>query len=214
MVYGHGLLPGAIVSADPTSVDIAYPQQQTSSAATEYLTLDFLIGAALLRARTAHPVQVIAVHGGGVGPPPTVDVQPLVSQINGIGQGQSHGPVYGRPCFRYQGGKSALILDPQVNDIGLLICCDRDITNVMASLSASLPASLRKFSFSDGIYVGCIRSAGAPSQYIQFGAGITMETPGVDVSDNMSVGNGATGTFTSGDGQTVDVIDGVVVGIF
>lgn len=41
---------------------------------------------------------------------------------------------------------------------------------------------------------------------------------GIDASvvttDNVSVGNGASGTFTTGTGQTVDVIDGIIVNIY
>lgn len=199
------------MSADPTSTAIAYPLQQSNSAATESQTLDFLIKAALLHARTAHPVQVVAVHGGGVGSPPTVDVQPLVSQINGIGQGQQHGTVYGRPCFRLQGGGSAVILDPVKNDIGLLVCCDRDISNVVASLAVSLPASLRKFNFADGIYIGGILNAGAPSQYVQLAAGVNVQSPALAASGNLSAGSGGEDvTFTTTTGQTITVQGGVV----
>lgn len=36
----------------------------------------------------------------------------------------------------------------------------------------------------------------------------------VETSDNVAVGNGASGTFTTGTGQTVDVLDGIVVNIY
>jgi len=193
------------------SATVAYPLQRPDSSATETQTLDFLIKCALLHVRTVHPVKVLAVHGGGVGAIGTVDVQPLVAQLDGIGQSQEHGPVYGRPYLRYQGGNSAIILDPAVGDIGQLQCCDRDISNVVATLSASLPASLRRFNFADGIYTGCIVSAGAPSQYLQFGSSITAETPQVNVSDNLSVANGVSASFATAMGQSVDMIDGVVV---
>jgi hypothetical protein len=196
------------------SANLAYPLQQPSSAGTEYQAFKFFVNAILAHVRTVHPVEVVAVHGGGVGPIGTVDVQPLVSQINGIGQGQPHKVVYGRPYIRWQGGTSAIILDPAVGDVGLLLCCDRDISNVVATLAAALPASLRRFNFADGIYLGCFLSSAAPTQYIQFGSSIAMETPEVDASDNLSVGNGASGTFTTGTGQTVDVIDGIIANIY
>lgn len=41
---------------------------------------------------------------------------------------------------------------------------------------------------------------------------------GIDASvvttDNLSVGNGASGSFTTANGQTVDVIDGIIVNIY
>src|SRR6185312_14149263 len=116
------LLAAALMSAN-----LVYPLQQPASTATDYQALKFFVNAILSHVRTAHPVQVIAVTGGGLGPIGTVDVQPLVSQVNGAGQG----------------------------DIGLLVCCDRDISNVVATLQVSLPASLRRFNFADGIYLGC-----------------------------------------------------------
>ena len=36
----------------------------------------------------------------------------------------------------------------------------------------------------------------------------------VVTTDNVSVGNGASGTFTTGTGQTVDVINGIIVNIY
>lgn len=144
----------------------AYPLQQLEDTATDYQSLSFLVNGILSRVRTAHPVKVLAVHGGGVGPIGTVDVQPLVSQVNGLGQGEAHGPVYARPYLRYQGGTSAVILDPVVGDTGLLVCCDRDISAVIATLSQALPGSLRRFNFADGIYVGCFLSNTTPSDYV------------------------------------------------
>lgn len=163
------------------SANLATPLQQPQSTATDYQALKFFMNAILSHVRTAHPVEVVAVHGGGLGPIGTVDVQPLVSQVNGAGHGQAHGVIYGRPYIRWQGGSSAVILDPNAEDVGLLVCCDRDISNVVATLAAALPASLRRFNFADGIYLGCALSGAAPTQYVQFvteGGGINIKSPG------------------------------------
>lgn len=159
----------------------ATPLQQPESTATDYQALEFFVNAILSHVRTAQAVKVIAVHGGGLGPIGTVDAQPLVSQVDGIGQGQSHGVIYGRPYIRWQGGTSAVILDPAANDIGLLVCCDRDTSNVVATLAAALPASLRRFNFADGIYVGCSLSSTVPTDYVWIkpeSAGIAIVTAG------------------------------------
>lgn len=183
----------------------ANPLQQPEDTATDYQALEFFVNAILSHVRTAHPVQVIAVTGGGLGPIGTVDVQPLVSQVNGAGQGQPHGVVYGRPYIRWQGGTSAVILDPAVNDIGLLVCCDRDISNVVATLAAALPASLRRFNFADGIYMGCSVSSTTPTQYVQFlpeNGGINVKSPGEIKLTGSSINlNGAT---ISGAGEVTD----------
>jgi hypothetical protein len=182
------------------SANIAYPLQQPEDTSTDYQALEFFVNAILSHVRTAHPVQVIALTGGGLGPIGTVNVKPLVSQINGIGQGQPHGIVYGRPYIRWQGGSSAVIMDPSINDVGLLVCCDRDISNVVATLTAALPASLRRFNFADGIYIGCGVSNTTPTQYVQFlpeNGGINVKSPGTinlngaQVSPSGEITNGA-----------------------
>ena len=89
--------------------------------------ISFVIKQFLAHSRTNVPVKVIAVHGGGVGPPPTVDVQPLIQQMNGIGKTLSHGTIYGIPVRRNQGAKNAVINDPQIGDVGIMRVCDRDI---------------------------------------------------------------------------------------
>jgi len=163
------------------SAELAIPLQQPSSTATDYQALEFLVDAVLSHARTAHPVEVIAVNGGGLSAIGTVDVQPLVNQTNGAGQGQQHGIVYARPYIRWQGGTSAIILDPVAGDKGLLVCCDRDTSNVVATLGAALPASLRRFNFADGVYVGCHLSKTTPTDYVWVkpdGAGISIVSQG------------------------------------
>ncbi len=225
------------------SGDLAYPLQQPSDGTTDYRTLTFFWNAMMSRVRTAHPVVVKAVHGGGVGPIGTVDVQPLVNQVNGIGQGTAHGTVYGRPYLRWQGGTSAFILDPVPNDIGLLVCCDRDISAVIKTLAQALPGSLRRFNFADGVYVSACASETTPTDYVWIKpnrAGIDIVTQGtvteranqvnitgawnangatVDTSGNLAAptvkpANGATGTFTAESGAiTVTVTNGIITNI-
>jgi hypothetical protein len=45
-------------------------------------------------------------------------------------------------------------------------------------------------------------------------SGITLKAPTVSVSDNLVVGNGATGSFTTPTGQTVTVQDGIITNIY
>lgn len=139
-------------------------------------------------------VRVIAVNGlGGVNPPGTVAVQPLVNQIDGLGNQMPHGTIYGMPWFRLQGGASAIILDPKVGDIGAALICDRDISNVKTNKAASGPGSWRKNSWSDGLYFGAFLGA-TPTEYIQFtGTGINIVSPG-----DISISTMGTITTTSG----------------
>ncbi len=70
-----------------------------------------------------------------------------------------HGIVYGVPYFRMQGGPWAIVLDPAANDFGFIIAAARDITAVEANPGIQTPGSLRKYSYSDGIYVGGVFNA-------------------------------------------------------
>ncbi len=140
--------------------------------------LQFMIRAAMSGMRTAIPVQVIAVsNSGGVSSIGTVDVQPLVSAVDGSGQVWPHGVIHNVPYMRAQGGANAIIIDPQVGDIGIATVCDRDIGGVKASQGVSAPGSTRKHDMSDMVYLMSIIGA-APTQFIEFNAGgITITSP-------------------------------------
>lgn len=142
--------------------------QQTPYDTTDPLAeITFIVRQMISQLSTMKLVQVKAVHGGGLAPAGTVDVLPLVQQIDGNGNAQPHGIVPGLPWSRMQGGSNAIICDPVVGDIGYVIAADRDISSVKANLKQSTPGSLRRFDIADGIYVGgCLNPK--PTQYIQF----------------------------------------------
>lgn len=158
----------------------------------------FLVAQLIARVNTATLVKIISVtNAGGVSPVGSVDVQPLVNQIDGAGNAVPHGVVHNLPYFRLQGGANAVILDPQVGDIGLAAFCSRDISSVKANKAQANPGSRRRFSMSDGVYVGGMLN-GTPTQFIAFsGSGIaitsttkvTVTAPEVDViSSNVRLG--------------------------
>lgn len=137
-------------------------------------------------------VKILAVYGGGVGSPPTVDVQPLVNQVDGLGNATPHAPIYGIPVQRVQAGPIAIIWDPIVGDTGVAAFADHDISSVVANAGAqSNPGSARRFSASDGIYLFSILGE-TPTTYIQSdGAGninITATGNVTVISDNVSLG--------------------------
>jgi len=138
----------------------------------------FAFRAAMAYVRTTVPVQVIAVHGGGLAPVGRVDVQPLIQQTDSAGNVMALPVLYGLPYLRWQGGASAVILDPAVNDIGLVCFADRDLSAVIASGKQSAPGSNRRFSLADGFYMGATLNA-EPTQYLQFDpdSGITLNSP-------------------------------------
>lgn len=146
------------------------------------------------------PVKVLAVaNNGGVSPIGTVNVQPLVSGVDGMGNAWPHGTIYNVPYMRIQGGANAVIIDPQVGDIGVATVCDRDISTVKGSSAASAPGSNRRHDMSDIVYLMTIIGP-APTQYVQFNASgiaitsptkITLAAPTVEVDAPTIILNGA-----------------------
>ncbi|WP_443699239.1 hypothetical protein [Pseudomonas sp.] len=190
---------------------------------SSFNTQAYVINQFLLRARTATLVQVESVtNDGGVSEVGYVDVKVLVQRTDSLGNLTDSRTVYNVPYFRLQGGTNAIILDPQVGDIGLACIADRDISSVKASKAEAPPGSGRHHNMADAIYIGGILN-GAPTQYVQFTGGginvvspsnITLKAPLISAVGNVSISTGATGTFTTPMGDTVTVQDGIVTNIF
>lgn len=144
----------------------------------EYAKVSFAINQAIAKIQTAIPVKVIACsNSGGVSPVGTVDVQPMVDQVLRDGTSIPHTTIFELPYGRVQGGNNAIIIDPEVGDIGLACFCSRDISSVIASKKSGAPQTRRKYDFADGVFVMGILN-GAPTQYIQFtGNGIAVYSP-------------------------------------
>jgi hypothetical protein len=150
------------------------------NAVTQYAAQELLFRRLMAGNATAKLVKVVSCTNSGadaaVG---TVDVQPLVNQIDGFGNATPHGQLYALPYFRLQGGASAIILDPVAGDLGLAIFCDRDSSSVVRTKAQANPGSRRMFDMADGLYLGGFLN-GAPTQYIQFlanGGGINVVSP-------------------------------------
>lgn len=145
--------------------------QTEQSGATPFNAMNFLVTQILNGRNHATLVQVKAVtNAGGVAPVGFVDVLPLVNQLDGDRNAVPHGIVNSLPYFRMQGGTNAIILDPQVGDIGLAVFADRDLSSVKASKAQANPGSMRRADFADGLYVGGFLN-GVPVQYVQFTPG-------------------------------------------
>lgn len=149
-----------------------------------YNNLRFVIQQTIASIQTASVVKVMAcTNDGGVSPVGTVDVQILVNQVNGNGISTPHVTMYGLPYLRIQGGANAIILDPQVGDIGIAVFASRDITNVKSTKAQANPGSYRMHDFADGMYLGGILN-GIPTQFVQFSsAGISIVSPTVSAAN-------------------------------
>lgn len=139
----------------------------------------FLIQQWLNRSAFATLVQIKAIDYpiDTLAPVGTVDVFPLVNQVDGNNNAEPHGTIFGVPYFRYQGGKNAILIEPQVGDIGIAIFADHDISSVIENKGQANPGSARRNSMADALYIGGFLN-GTPEQYIQFSSfGIIMWSP-------------------------------------
>lgn len=151
------------------------PESQTGDVNAQ----QFFLQSILSRVQTVTLVEIVScTNSGGLSPVGFVDVRPLVHQMDGAGNAMPHTTVFHIPYFRLQGGANAVIIDPNVGDIGICVFASRDISKVKNTKKAALPGSHRTFSYSDGLYLGGVLN-GTPSQFIRFSAsGIETVTPG------------------------------------
>lgn len=168
------------------AVDTTQYYGQTNPATTQgdWNAMRFAINQQMLKLNTSMPVRVIKVTGTGVAPVGFVDVQILVSQVTGNNQTVDHGIITNVPYMRVQGGSNAVIIDPQVGDIGMACFCSRDISAVKNARASAPPGSKRSYDFSDAMYVGGFLNS-APTQYIHFTEGgiLVHSTNAVKIGD-------------------------------
>jgi hypothetical protein len=147
----------------------AYPHIDATSTTSQYNALQHVIQTARDAMMTCTIVKVKALTkgGGAVDVIGRVDVQPLVQMVDGIAKTYSHETVHNLPYVRLMGGKYAVILDPQVGDIGIVTSADRDISGVKQKQDMAPPGSNRRNNISDGIYIGCALG-GKPTSYVRF----------------------------------------------
>lgn len=173
----------------------------------EWNRLDFAIRSVINRMATATLVRVEAGNGR------TVDVRPIVAQLDGAGNAIDHGTIHNVPVFQMRAGVSAVILEPVAGDIGLAVFCHSDISSAKKNSAPSTPGSLRRFDWADALYLGGFLGA-EPTQFIRVsGSGIELNAPQVTTSGGLSVGAGATGSLTDATGRVATFVDGVLVGL-
>jgi hypothetical protein len=168
----------------------------------------FIITKLIQGVHTCDLVKVLAVQpvSGKVG---FVTVQPLVQDTDTNGVVLAQTPIYNVPYLRYQGGSSAVILDPVAGDIGLALFAESDITNVKQTLKQGAPATSRTHSTADALYIGGVLNPD-PTQWVKFqpgGAGIDIVSPGevtLQAGTTVSISSGTTTTVTAPGGFIVN----------
>jgi hypothetical protein len=156
-----------------------FGQKELATGNSEFNQLEFVVRMLTSKFNIATLVQVVAVTPApnntsqAVG---TVDVLPLIGQVDGSGAIWPATTIFGLPYFRLQAGVAAILVDPAVGDVGLVVFCDKDISSVKASQGQPAgPASARRFDMADGFYFGGWMSAVTPTNYVQVNqAGISL----------------------------------------
>jgi hypothetical protein len=163
----------------------AVSQQTASDSATEFAVLQFLISSYVAQMATSTLVRVIScTNSGGLSPWGMVDVQPVISQLSGDNTAVQHQRLFRLPYCRIQGGKNAVIIDPEAGDLGVAIFASRDISALKkqeaidqvasGDIRGVPPSSDRQFSMADGLYLGGVLNA-VPEQFVRF------STDGIEV---------------------------------
>lgn len=161
---------------------------------SEINRLQFVISQMMNRNVTATIVLVKAVNGD------TVDVQPMVAQLEGGGKTRPHGTINNLPVWRLQGGGNAVIIDPVAGDIGLAIFCHSDISSVKKSKAPGPPGSRRRFDWSDGIYLGGLLNSPA-TQFVRIDdEGVTITSTGT-----VTINTGGSDVTIDAGGGTVTI---------
>lgn len=141
-----------------------YGQQQPVDSESDHNEKTFFVEQYLANnVATSKPVKVIDVQEGDK----TVTVQIMVKQMDGNGNVTDHGKIFGVPYVTLQMGTGAVKMTPKAGDVGLMICCDRDISAVKSTKNFAQPGSLRKFSAADGVYLGGFLNQD-PQQWVEF----------------------------------------------
>lgn len=162
---------------------------EPGSPGNDYNAISFVVQQLMARMSTAKWVKVIAARSNGEeAQSGTVDVVPLINQVDGNGNGTPQPQLYQLAYFRLFSGTNAVIMDPTQDDIGLAIFCDRDSSalrnNVInGSKDAQNPGSFRMFDLADGVYIGGLIGP-TPTQFLRFyPGGIKVKTPGTFTID-------------------------------
>ena len=156
---------------------------------TDYNQLCYLIRTMISDVNVAIPVKVTKVmaSSGSVG---YVQALPLVNDMDAQGNAVDVAIIPQLPYFRLQGGKVAIITDPVVGDIGIAVFCQKDVSNVVAGTTEPVQAgSFRKFSMSDGYYIGGFLNH-APETFLQLnqdGTAVLTALGGVTINGDVVI---------------------------
>lgn len=181
-----------------------YGQADPADTTSGFNRTSFYIRQALARVSTAKLVKVLAVDTDAK----TVDLQPMVNQLDGIGNSTPQPQVFAIPYLYFQCGNGAIIADPVVGDKGLAVFCDRDNSSVLATKDVANPGSYRKLDVADGVYVCALPGLNdAPEQSVTFTpSGMELQDKNSNVLSFGSSGISINGLIINQSGQVAGAL--------
>lgn len=164
-----------------------------------YEALIYIIRSVVNGISTADIVKVTAVNTADK----TIDVIPVVAEADAEGERIEPSHIFNVKYIEWQYGINAIQAVPAVGDIGLLVVCKKDISNI----NGGLVDSYRRFNLADGVYFGGLCGFNQePAQFIKFDEnGITITSP-TDVAVNAptaSITTTGDTTITAGGNATI-----------
>lgn len=134
---------------------------QNANTALSFINeLDFFVDGKILEINTIKVCQITQVNGD------TVNVKPLVLNLDGDKKPIEATELKELPFIRQQGGHSGFVIQYNVGDIVLVGFCDRDPQAVVRSKKEAAPSTFVPFPLSGGIVLGAVLF-NAPSVYVK-----------------------------------------------
>lgn len=152
----------AIASAEPV---FGYRQPQDLS--DDYNAFRFLFEQLAAEINTSIPARVESVNDNK-----TVNIVIMINQLMANMEASKHGIIYNVPYQQLQAGGFGIIAKPVAGDIGIALFSSRDIAHLKKVAQTEQPtqsvnpASLRRYDFSDAIYIGGVFNRN-PTSYIE-----------------------------------------------
>lgn len=184
----------------------SYGYRQPQDLSDSYNAFRFLFRQLTADINTSIPAKVVAVNADK-----TVNITIMINQLLANKKPSEHGIIYNVPYYQLQAGAFGIIAKPVAGDIGLALFSARDIAHLKEVAKTAQPTepvnpnSLRRFDFSDVIYLGGVFNRD-PASYIE-GTDTTIDIVSETVSTTAQNIN-LTGELTAlGDGSFTGRID-------
>lgn len=133
--------------------------QDVYASTTAYNAENEHIKKALSALETVFLARIVSCSSSGEGGSKTVNAVPLIAKVDANGNAQPTPTYVELPHYRFQAGTGALIIDPEVGDIGVFVVCKRDISNINSQTEKTqVPNTFRAFSPSDSVMIATIHT--------------------------------------------------------